>query len=80
MYATHIFFEPHAGFEMLWLPVVVTLVYGLIMLYLNWMRRVDGPYPFFRVHNQSAAATVIWTAALVGMITAISAVVCLVTR
>ncbi len=75
---SYVFFELHAGTDLLWLPVTVTLVYGLVMLWLNWKRTVDGPYPFFRVRNQSATATVIWMAALVGMIAAISAVVCLV--
>ena len=36
------------------LPVIVTLIYGIVMLYLNWIRKVDGPYPFFQVHQQSA--------------------------
>lgn len=77
---SYVFFEPHTGFGMLWLPVAGTLAYGLIMLWLNWKRIVDGPYPFFRVHNQTAKATVIWMVALVGMIGVISAIVCLVAR
>ncbi len=74
---SYLFFEPRVGLAWMWLPVAVTLVYGLIMLWLNWKRAVDGPYPFFRVHNQSAGATVIWTAALVGAIGVISALLCL---
>lgn len=69
---SYLFFENHAGAGMIWLPMTVTLVYGLIMLWLNWKRIVDGPYPFFRVHHQSPVATVIWMAALVGMVGLIS--------
>ena len=40
-------------------PTVVTFLYGMIMLYLNYKDRFDGPYPFFRIKNQSAMATVL---------------------
>lgn len=69
--ASYVFAEQHSG--MIWLPVIVTLVYGLVMLYLNGIRKVDGPYPFFRVHYQSAMATVLWMVALMAVMTGISA-------
>ena len=72
---SYVFFEPHAGFSFLWLPVGVTLLYGLVMLALNGKELVDGPYPFFRVRHQSPGATVVWTIALVGLMAAISALV-----
>lgn len=68
--ASYVLWEPHASPWLL--PVVVTTAYGLMMLYLNWRRRFDGPYPFFRVHEQGRAATVLWTLVLVAAITAIS--------
>ena len=74
---SYVFFEHHAAWLLIWLPVGVTLVYGLIMLFLNGKGTVDGPYPFFRVHHQSAAATVTWMAALVALTGGISAGVCL---
>jgi hypothetical protein len=67
---SYLFLEPHV--KMWYLPIIVTTVYGLIMLYLNGKRYFDGPYPFFRVHNQSAAATVLWMAALIGLISLLS--------
>ncbi|MBR3236906.1 MAG: hypothetical protein IKF99_00555 [Oscillospiraceae bacterium] len=76
--ASYVLFEQHSG--MIWLPVIVTLLYGLIMLYLNGIRKVDGPYPFFRVHNQSVLATVLWMIVLTAVITAISAGVAAVAR
>ena len=47
--------------------------YGMLMLYLNYISKVDGPYPFFRVRERSAGATVLWMTVLVMVIGAISA-------
>ena len=69
--ASYIFAEQHSG--MIWLPVLVTLVYGLVMLYLNGIGKVDGPYPFFRVRHQSVGATVLWMIVLIAVMTGISA-------
>lgn len=68
--ASYIFLEPHGGHWLI--PTLVTLAYGLIMLYLNWKRLYDGPYPFFRVHNQSVTASVLWTLALFAIISVFS--------
>ena len=38
------------------IPTVVTFLYGMIMLYLNYKDLFDGPYPFFRIKNRSTAA------------------------
>ena len=61
---SYIFIEEHVGAVFILLPVAITLVYGFIMLYLNGIRKVDGPYPFFRVHDQTVKATVIWMVVL----------------
>ncbi len=74
---SYFLFEHHAGWNLFWLPVTVTLVYGLVMLLLNASRKVDGPYPFFKVHNQSAAATVMWILILTGVISGTAALVIL---
>ena len=68
--ASYVLWEPHAS--LLVLPVGVTTVYGLVLLWLNARRVVDGPYPFFRVHDQSRAVTLAWTLVLIGVIGAIS--------
>ena len=67
---SYIFFEPHVHVWLL--PALVTLTYGIIMEILNALEIVDGPYPFFRVRHQSRAATVLWTAALFGAVSALS--------
>lgn len=46
------------------LSTALTFLYGMIMLYLNYRNIFDGPYPFFRVKDQPAGATVLWMAAL----------------
>lgn len=75
---SYIFAERHSG--MIWLPVAVTLIYGLVMLYLNGIRKMDGPYPFFRVHSQTALATALWMVVLMAVMTGISAGVWAIAR
>ena len=74
---SYILVEEHAPGALFWLPVLVTLCYGLTLLYLNGIRKVDGPYPFFLVHPQSAFATVLWMAVLLMVMAGISLLVAL---
>ena len=67
---SYIFWEPHV--KMWLLPAMLTLVYGLTMEILNGLGKYDGPYPFFRVRNQSAGMTVLWTIVLFGVISGFS--------
>ena len=34
------------------LAVIPTFVYGVILYTLNYFRKVDGPYPFLKIHDQ----------------------------
>ena len=43
-----------------WQPVVFTFFYGIIVYYLNWIRKVDGPYPFFKIHKIGVKKSAIW--------------------
>ena len=54
------------------LPTALTFLYGMVMLDLNYRDVFEGPYPFFRVKNQSAGATVLWMTALTGAIALIA--------
>ena len=38
-----------------------TVVYGIIMIILNALKIVEGPYPFLLVHNQPIIHSIIWT-------------------
>jgi len=46
------------------LALAPTLVYAVIILALNAMRAIEGPYPFFRVWAQPWWATVLWMVGL----------------
>lgn len=43
-----------------WQPVVFTFFYGIIVYYLNWIYKVDGPYPFFKIHKIGIKKSAIW--------------------
>lgn len=70
---SYVFWESHTDVWLL--PSLITLAYGMIMLALNGTGKADGPYPFFRVKNQSVAATILWMILLFGMIAAVSLVI-----
>ncbi len=72
---SYMFLENRAPFKWIWLPGLVTLVYGIIMLYLNYTEQVKGPYPFFWVKKNGWVATVIWMIALLTAVTLISGLV-----
>lgn len=72
---SYLFLETHASGVMILVPPLVTLVYGVIMLYMNYIRKIDGPYPFLRVHHQTPLATVLWIIALMVLIGGIASLV-----
>ena len=75
---SYVMWEQHSS---LWiLPTVLTFIYGIIMLVMNGKGLFDGPYPFFRVRNQSKLATVVWMVVLIGIITAVSIGICKVAK
>ena len=69
---SYLFFEKHVRTIWALLPLAVTVVYGLIMIYLNYKEKVDGPYPFFRINAIGKKKTVLWFAALAVLTTAVS--------
>ena len=72
---SYLFAEDRVSMAWIWLPMTVTLIYGLTMLYLNAKERVDGPYPFFRVKKLGLAKTVLWTLVLIAAVSIFSAVI-----
>jgi len=46
------------------LGTIPTCIYAAVLMLLNGYRVIDGPYPFFRVHDQSILASVLWIAGL----------------
>jgi hypothetical protein len=67
--------ENKAPLYWIWLPLAVTLIYGLVMLWLNYNRKVEGPYPFFMVRSMGARITTIWMVALMIIMGIISSLV-----
>ena len=69
---TYEFFEKRVPVALLWLPAAVTLAYGLIMLYFNYTKRIEGPYPFFLIRSNGVKMTVVWMACLLAAVGVIS--------
>ena len=44
----------------IWLALIPTLIYGFIMMLLNVLKVVEGPYPFLMVYNQKWYMSIIW--------------------
>lgn len=57
------------------IPALVTIIYGVVMLAMNAIRKIDGPYPFFRVYHQSVQASVLWSIGMTLFIGVLSALV-----
>ena len=70
-----LFAEDRVPMTWIWLPVVVTLIYGLIMLYMNASGKIDGPYPFFQVKRLGKRLTVLWMAGLLIVVSIFSAAI-----
>ena len=69
------FAEDRVSMGWIVLPVIVTLIYGIVMVCLNAAERVDGPYPFFQIKRIGAKATVLWMAVLLAVVGILSAAV-----
>ena len=72
---SYLFTEDKAPLRWIWLPILVTLIYGLIIIYLNIKEIIEGPYPFFKIKKIGMKMTVIWMAALLVAVTLFSAAV-----
>lgn len=72
---SYIFLEKHAAGTAVFLPPAVTLLYGAVMLYMNYINKIDGPYPFLRIHNQSKTATVVWVLLLLAGMSVIASLI-----
>ena len=55
-----------------YLPVFVTVIYGVVLIILNLLKVVDGPYPFLKVYNQSIFMSILWGIILISVSLGIS--------
>lgn len=49
-----------------YLCLVFTIIYSIILVTLNILNIVDGPYPFLKVTNQSIFTTLLWGIIIIG--------------
>ncbi|MBR2788128.1 MAG: hypothetical protein IKD94_03095 [Erysipelotrichaceae bacterium] len=67
---SYVFFEKHSN---MWtLPVIASLLYGLMMIWLNYINKMIGPYHFFEIRKQGIKKTALWVVALILIISSIS--------
>ncbi len=57
---SYLFAEDRVSFAWILLPMAVTLLYGLTMVYLNAKGKVDGPYPFFQIKKYGGRKVTVW--------------------
>jgi len=58
MIVNYLFFNKNKN--NVFLPLIVTGIYGIILITLNLFKVVDGPYPFLKVYNQSVYMSILW--------------------
>lgn len=49
------------------LASLVTLIYGIVLIILNILKVVDGPYPFLQVYRQPVIVSIIWAVTILGI-------------
>lgn len=49
------------------IALIPTIAYAVVMIILNTLKMVYGPYPFLRVYEQSVYASILWTIAIIGL-------------
>jgi hypothetical protein len=49
-----------------YLGCLYTSIYGFIMIILNILDKIVGPYPFLRVKDQSIIASILWSIIIIG--------------
>ncbi len=61
---SYVFFEERSNKKNL--GIIFTIMYSLILIPLNIIGVVDGPYPFLRIKEQSIWMTIIWGVIIIG--------------
>ena len=46
------------------ITIFATLLYGIVIVILNILKIVDGPYPFIRINYQPVAISIMWIVVL----------------
>ena len=72
---SYIFLEKHVKTYYIVLPIIITFIYGLIMIILNAKEKIKGPYPFLEVKRIGGKATALWIVAILAFTAVISGAV-----
>ena len=54
--------------------LIFTIIYAIIMIALNVLKIVEGPYPFLLVYNQPVIVSVLWTIVILAITYAIAVI------
>ena len=57
---------PEIGLRAIWFALIFTVVYAAVTIVLNALRKLDGPYPFLKVHDQPVWMSVLWVSVILG--------------
>lgn len=65
---TFLFFEPHQldGITDALKAMIFTFIYSVIVIFLNVIGVMYGPYPFLKVYEQSVLESVMWVCLMIG--------------
>ena len=58
--------KPHLNTKSAFTATIPTLIYAILLIILNIVGAVDGPYPFLRVMNQPLYMSFVWFIVIVG--------------
>ncbi len=59
--------NPKLKFKDTFISVIPTFIYAIILIILNLLKVVDGPYPFLKVYDQSVYMSIIWVIVILGI-------------
>ncbi len=63
---SYVTFEAHMGDKKgIFIPVAATILYGTTLVILNITHLFYGPYPFFKVYEQTVGTSIAWFSAII---------------
>lgn len=67
-FVTFVFFEKHNlnGLKDALISMIFTCLYGIIVVTLNVLKIMDGPYPFLKVYDQTILMSIFWLILMMG--------------
>ena len=63
-FVSYVFFEE--GSKKKYIGILFTCLYAIVLITLNLLNMVDGPYPFLRIRKQSLFTSILWGVIIIG--------------